>query len=81
MWFKEWVASITGGSKDGQVGLTLAQTFAQEGALTVLTAREARDLEVWAQEMRERGAEVLTVAADLTDEQARQEYKYFGLSD
>ncbi len=66
----EKVAIITGVSKDGQVGQTVAQAFARDGARLAITARSARDLEARAQEVRELGAEVLAVPADLTDEGA-----------
>ncbi|HSH80096.1 MAG TPA: SDR family oxidoreductase [Herpetosiphonaceae bacterium] len=70
MWLTEKVAIITGVSKDGQVGQTVAQSFARGGARLAITARSARDLEARAQEVRELGAEVLVLPADLTDEQA-----------
>lgn len=55
---------ITGGSRG--LGLALAREFAARGARLTLTARTASDLDAAAAELRGRGAEVHTVAADLT---------------
>lgn len=62
------VAIITGVSRDGQIGQTVAQEFAREGARLVLSARNAANLEERAKEVQALGAEVLTVAADLIQE-------------
>ncbi|MFN3920655.1 MAG: SDR family NAD(P)-dependent oxidoreductase, partial [Methylohalobius sp.] len=62
------IAIITGVSRDGQIGQTVAQEFAREGARLVLSARNAANLEARAKEVQALGAEVLTVAADLTQE-------------
>lgn len=62
------VAIITGVSRDGQIGQTVALEFAREGARLVLSARNAVNLEARAKEVQALGAEVLTVAADLTQE-------------
>ncbi|GHG10999.1 ketoacyl reductase [Deinococcus piscis] len=55
---------ITGGSRG--LGLALAREFAARGARLTLTARTAADLDAAAAELRRQGAEVATVAADLT---------------
>lgn len=62
------VALITGVSRDGQIGQTVALEFARQGAKLVLAARNAANLEARAREVQAQGAEVLTVAADLTQE-------------
>lgn len=62
------VAIITGISRDGQIGQSVAQEFARQGARLVLTARNAANLEARAKEVQALGAEVLTVSADLTQE-------------
>jgi NAD(P)-dependent dehydrogenase (short-subunit alcohol dehydrogenase family) len=63
------VAIITGVSGDGQVGQTVAQAFAREGARLVLVARNAEHLKARAEEAKALGAEVLAVPADLTKEE------------
>ncbi len=75
------MAIITGVRKDGQVGQTVAQTFAHRAARLVISARGAHDLEARAQEMQELGAEVLTNTEDLTAEQAVRECECMGLLD
>lgn len=62
------IAIITGVSRDGQIGQTVARQFASEGAKLVLTARNAANLEARAKEVQALGAEVLSVPADLTQE-------------
>lgn len=62
------VAIITGVSGDGQIGQALAQAFAKEGAKLVLVARRAEKVAARADEVKTLGAEVLAVAADLTNE-------------
>nr|BAL54443.1 short-chain dehydrogenase/reductase [uncultured Gammaproteobacteria bacterium] len=62
------VAIITGVSRDGQIGQVVAQEFAREGAKLVLAARSAANLEARAKEVQALAGEVLTVAADLTQE-------------
>ncbi len=62
------VAIITGVSRDGQIGQSVAQEFARQSARLVLTARNAANLEARAKEVQALGAEVLTVSADLTQE-------------
>jgi len=55
---------ITGGSRG--LGLALARRFAAERARLILVARSEEDLAEARQELEEMGAEVLTIAADLT---------------
>ena len=62
------VAIITGVSGDGQVGQAVAQAFASEGARLVLTARRAEKVMARAEEIKALGAEVLTLPADLSEE-------------
>lgn len=68
MILKDKVAIITGVSGDGQVGQAVAQAFAKEGARLVLVSRRAEKVQARAEEVKELGAEVLPVAADLTNE-------------
>jgi NAD(P)-dependent dehydrogenase (short-subunit alcohol dehydrogenase family) len=70
MRLKDKVAIITGVSKDGQIGQTVAQAFAREGARLAITARTGENVEARAREVRDLGAEVLALPADLTDEAA-----------
>ena len=63
------VAIITGVSGDGQIGQTVAQAFAREGAKVVLVARRAEKLNARADEVKALGVEVLPVPADLTSEE------------
>ena len=60
------VALVTGVSGDGQVGQTVAQALAAEGASLVIAARTQANLEARAQELRARGTKLLSLAADLT---------------
>jgi NAD(P)-dependent dehydrogenase (short-subunit alcohol dehydrogenase family) len=69
MRLQDKVAIITGVSGDGQVGQTVAQTFASEGAKLVLVARNEERLKARAEEVEELGAEALAVPADLTSEE------------
>jgi NAD(P)-dependent dehydrogenase (short-subunit alcohol dehydrogenase family) len=57
------VAIVTGGSKG--IGRACAAALAAEGCAVALCARGAEPLERTAEELRAKGAEVLTVAADL----------------
>jgi NAD(P)-dependent dehydrogenase (short-subunit alcohol dehydrogenase family) len=59
------VAIVTGGSKG--IGRACAAALAAEGCALALCARSAEPLERAAEEIRAKGAEVLTVAADLAD--------------
>lgn len=57
------VVLITGGSRG--LGLALARNFAAEGARLGLVARDEAELDRAAADLRERGAEVLTLVGDL----------------
>jgi NAD(P)-dependent dehydrogenase (short-subunit alcohol dehydrogenase family) len=86
MRLQDKVAIITGVSGDGQVGQTVAQTFAREGAKLVLVARNAEKLQARAEEVKALGVEVLAVPADLTSEEdvknvVRQTLDKFGRVD
>lgn len=59
------VVLLTGGSRG--LGLLMARQLAAEGARLALVARNAPDLERAAGELRRRGAEVLTLPADVGD--------------
>jgi len=59
------VAIITGGSAG--IGREIAVHLAKEGASLVLAARSAERLEQTAEELRQTGARVLGVAADVSD--------------
>lgn len=56
---------ITGGSRG--LGLTLARTFAAEGASLVICARDPEELERAREDLVQRGASVLAVPCDVTD--------------
>src|SRR6266581_270477 len=67
------VALVTGVSRDGQVGQTVAKALAENGAALAICARTQSNLEERAEELRQAGARVLAVAASLADEaQVRQ---------
>jgi NAD(P)-dependent dehydrogenase (short-subunit alcohol dehydrogenase family) len=67
------VALVTGVSHDGQVGQTVAKALAAKGAALAICARTQSNVEARANELREAGARVLALAANLTDEsQVRQ---------
>lgn len=57
------VVLVTGGSKG--IGAAIAAGFAAEGARVAICARGQPDLDATASELRERGAQVLAIAADL----------------
>ena len=59
------VVLITGGSRG--LGLALARRFAGEGARLALMARTEEDLDEAADDLRRRGAEVVTAAGDVSD--------------
>lgn len=67
------VAIITGVSYAGQAGFALAKAFAREGADLAICARNAERVKARAQELREAGAIVIGVAADLTTEEGAKE--------
>lgn len=64
--FRDKLVLVTGASSG--IGETLALAFAGEGARLVLTARDAERLEAVRQRCAALGAEVVTHAAELTDE-------------
>jgi short-subunit dehydrogenase len=59
------VALVTGGSRG--LGLELARELARHSCPLVICARDAAELERAAQDLRGRGASVVTIAADITD--------------
>lgn len=61
------VAIVTGGSRG--IGLSIAQGYAREGAVLVLTSRHEKDLEAPAAGLRGQGARVLTMRADVSQQQ------------
>jgi short-subunit dehydrogenase len=64
------VAVVTGASRG--LGLLLARELASQGCPLVICARDAAELERAADELRAAGAEVTTVACDVTDEATPQ---------
>ena len=64
----ERAAIVTGGSRG--IGLALAEVLADEGYGVTVTARKPETLEQAANALRNRGAEVEQVAANLTDEES-----------
>jgi NAD(P)-dependent dehydrogenase (short-subunit alcohol dehydrogenase family) len=56
---------ITGGARG--LGLVLAREFAREGARIAICGRDADELERAEHDLRQRGAEVITVRCDVTD--------------
>lgn len=64
------VAVVTGASRG--LGLLLARELAGQGCPLVICARDAAELERAAHELRATGAEVTTVACDVTDEATPQ---------
>jgi NAD(P)-dependent dehydrogenase (short-subunit alcohol dehydrogenase family) len=61
------VVLITGGSRG--LGLALAREFARLGCRLVLAARDAQELAHAQQDLRQRGAEILAVPCDVTDQE------------
>lgn len=61
-------AVLVSGASRG-IGLAIARTFATEGARVVLTARSAGPLEAAAVALRDEGATVLALAADMSREE------------
>jgi NAD(P)-dependent dehydrogenase (short-subunit alcohol dehydrogenase family) len=68
------VAIITGVSHAGQAGFALAMAFASEGAKLAISARSVERVNARARELRAQvsGAQVLSLAADLTTEAGAQ---------
>jgi NAD(P)-dependent dehydrogenase (short-subunit alcohol dehydrogenase family) len=62
------VAIVTGVSRDGQVGQTVARALAENGAKLAICARTKDKVEARAKELREIGADILAVPGSLTDE-------------
>jgi NAD(P)-dependent dehydrogenase (short-subunit alcohol dehydrogenase family) len=66
-WFAGRVAIVTGASRG--IGRAIAQRFADEGCSLVLTAHTEPRLFEAAEDCRARGADVRTLAGDLSDEE------------
>ena len=64
---KDKVAIVTGANSG--IGLRTAQMFAEEGAILTLCARRKDKLDAVAEELRAKGSQVLTVAADVSREE------------
>jgi len=64
--FRGKVVAITGGSRG--LGLELARGFAKRGATIAICARTLADLRRAAAELRQRGANVLAVVCDVTNQ-------------
>jgi len=62
------VALVTGVSQDGQVGQAVAKALAEKGAALAICARTRSNVDARAEELRQAGARVLPLAANLTDE-------------
>jgi NAD(P)-dependent dehydrogenase (short-subunit alcohol dehydrogenase family) len=71
------IAFITGASRG--IGRGIAEGFAAEGASVILTARSEAALTELSQKLTERGAKVLPIKADVTDEQQVKEAFQKGL--
>lgn len=63
--FRDRVVLITGGSRG--LGLVLARCLADEGAYLAICARDEEELSRAQDDLRQRGARVLTVPCDITD--------------
>ena len=61
------VAVLTGVSRPGQVGETVARSLAEDGVTVVLIDRTGQDSEARASELRADGLKALAYHADLTD--------------
>lgn len=67
MRFDERVIVLTGVGREGQVGETVARTFAQRGAMVVLVDRQAEEVGARAAALRGLGLRAWGYACDLTD--------------
>jgi len=68
------IALITGANRG--IGRGIAEAFAAEGAALALTARDAALLDETAEALKQSGADVLAVPADVTEEKQIQEVFY-----
>ena len=64
--FEDKIAIITGAGTG--IGKGIARAFAREGATLVIASRSRENLDRTAEELRHRGANVLVVQTDVTDE-------------
>lgn len=63
--FRDKVVLVTGGSRG--LGLVMARQLAREGARLAICARDADDLHRAAEDLEQRGADVLAMACDVGD--------------
>src|SRR5262245_51657270 len=61
------IAVLTGVSRPGQVGETVARSLAEDGVTVVLIDRTGQDSQARASELRADGLNALAYHADLTD--------------
>src|SRR5947208_9509669 len=69
---RDFVVLITGGS-DG-LGAAAASALLEEGARVAICARDRGRLEDRAEQLRQKGGDVLAVAADVTDRRAVEDF-------
>ena len=82
--FADRVVLITGGSRG--LGLVMARELARQGAKLVLLARDEGELKRAAQDLERRGAPVLAIRCDVSDQEqvqhaVRQAHEQFGRLD
>ena len=65
---KGLVAVVTGASRG--IGKAIAKLFGEEGCRLAICARNERELDATASELRGRGVDVLALSVDITDERA-----------